>query len=60
MNWKSWSAAFLLFRLFDVWKPPPVRQLERVAGGPGIVLDDAAAGGYVALVLFAAGCFNLY
>lgn len=60
LNWKSWIAAFLLFRAFDIWKPPPVRQLERVHGGAGIVLDDAMAGVYAALVLFAAGWFNLY
>ena len=60
LNWKSWLAAFLLFRVFDIWKPPPVRQLERIPGGTGIVLDDAMAGMYGALVLFAAGWFNLY
>jgi len=32
LNWISWLAAFLLFRAFDIWKPPPVRQLERVKG----------------------------
>ena len=60
LNWKSWLGAFLLFRAFDIWKPPPVRQLERIPGGAGIVLDDAMAGIYAALVLFAAGWFNLY
>jgi len=60
MNWKSWLAAFLLFRAFDIWKPPPVRQLERLPGGLGIVADDVGAGIYAALVLFAAGWFNLY
>jgi phosphatidylglycerophosphatase A len=60
MNWKAWCAAFVLFRAFDIWKPPPVRQLERVPGGAGIVLDDAMAGIYAALVLSAAGWFNLY
>jgi phosphatidylglycerophosphatase A len=60
MNWKAWCAAFVLFRAFDIWKPPPVRQLERVPGGAGIVLDDAMAGVYAALVLSAAGWFNLY
>jgi phosphatidylglycerophosphatase A len=59
-NWKSYLAAFLLFRLFDIWKPPPVRQLEALPGGIGIVADDLMAGGYAALVLFLAGCFNLY
>ena len=60
LNWKSWLLALALFRLFDIWKPPPVRQLERVKGGAGIVLDDAMAGIYGALVLYAAGWFNLY
>ena len=60
LNAKSWIAAFALFRLFDIWKPPPVRQLERIPGGTGIVLDDAMAGIYAALVLYAAGWFNLY
>jgi len=59
-NWKGWLGAFVLFRLFDIWKPPPVRQLERLPGGLGIVADDAMAGVYAALVLFAAGWFNLY
>jgi phosphatidylglycerophosphatase A len=60
LNWKSWLAAFLLFRLFDIWKPAPVRRLERLPGGWGIVADDVMAGIYGALVLFTAGCFNLY
>jgi len=60
LNWKIWLAAFLLFRLFDIWKPPPVRQLEHLPGGAGIVADDAMAGVYAALVLYAAGWFNLY
>ncbi len=60
LNWISWLAAFVLFRLFDIWKPPPVRQLERLHGGAGIVFDDVMAGVYAALVLFAAGWFNLY
>lgn len=60
LNWKSWLLGFALFRLFDIWKPPPVRQLERLPGGTGIVADDAMAGVYGALVLFAAGWFNLY
>jgi phosphatidylglycerophosphatase A len=60
LNWRSWLAAFALFRLFDTWKPAPVRQLERLPGGLGIVADDVMAGVYGALVLFAAGWFNLY
>lgn len=56
----SWGAAFVLFRVFDIYKPPPVRQLERLPGGLGIVADDLMAGAYSALVLFGMGCFNLY
>ena len=59
-NWKAWLAAFVLFRLFDIWKPFPVRQLESLPGGWGIVADDLMAGVYAALVLFLAGWFNLY
>jgi phosphatidylglycerophosphatase A len=60
LNWKTYLAAFALFRVFDIWKPAPVRQLERLHGGLGIVADDVMAGCYAALVLLAAGCFNLY
>ena len=60
LNWKAWLAAFLLFRLFDIWKPFPVRQLESLPGGVGIVADDLMAGLDAALVLFLAGWFNLY
>jgi len=35
---------FVLFRLFDILKPPPVRQLEAIPGAPGVMLDDVAAG----------------
>lgn len=54
LNWKSIVAAFLLFRLFDIWKPRPVRDLESLPGGTGIVADDLAAGVYGAVVLLAA------
>jgi phosphatidylglycerophosphatase A len=57
-NWKTALAAFALFRLFDIWKPPPVRQLEALPEGIGINADDVMAGIYAALVLFAAGWFN--
>jgi phosphatidylglycerophosphatase A len=57
-RWEWWVAAFVLFRLFDIFKPPPVRALERVPGGAGIVLDDVMAGIYAALVLALAGWFN--
>jgi phosphatidylglycerophosphatase A len=58
-NWKSYILALALFRLFDIWKPPPARQFEALPGGLGINADDVMAGLYAALVLFVAGCFNL-
>jgi len=42
--WKTLLAGFILFRAFDIIKPPPVRQLEKLPEGTGIVLDDVAAG----------------
>ena len=41
--------AFAFFRFFDIVKPPPVRQLERLHGGLGIMVDDIAAGIYALL-----------
>jgi phosphatidylglycerophosphatase A len=52
--------ALILFRLFDIWKPTPVRQLEKLPGGTGIVLDDAMAGIYGAVILYVLGRFNVY
>lgn len=60
LNWKSFLMAFVFFRLFDIWKPPPVRQLEKLPGGLGIVADDAMAGVYAAALLYAAGRLHLY
>ena len=57
-DWKHTVLALLLFRVFDIVKPPPVRQLERMDGGTGIMLDDVAAGlialalGHLALLWF--------
>lgn len=44
VTWKSLLAAFILFRAFDILKPPPIRQLERLPEGTGIMLDDVGAG----------------
>src|ERR1700731_260060 len=51
LTWKSFLAGFILFRVFDIVKPPPVRQLEAIAEGAGIVLDDVAAGLYALAVM---------
>jgi len=42
----SLVTGFLLFRIFDIWKPPPVRQAERLPGASGIMTDDLIAGIY--------------
>ena len=59
LSWQSFLAGFILFRCFDILKPPPVRRLERVAGGAGIVLDDLMAGLYARLALAALSYFGV-
>ncbi len=59
-NWKSLVAGLMLFRLFDIWKPWPVRDLEKLPEGVGIVVDDLAAGGYAALILYIGVRLNLF
>lgn len=51
LPWKSLALGFLLFRLFDVWKPYPIRKIQDLHGGTGIVLDDVGAGLYAFVVL---------
>jgi phosphatidylglycerophosphatase A len=43
-DWRHAALSLLLFRLFDIFKPPPIRRLERLPAGTGIILDDVAAG----------------
>lgn len=50
-SWSAVAAGFLLFRAFDIFKPPPIRQSERVRGGAGIMLDDLLAGIFANVVL---------
>lgn len=50
-SWLVLGAAFLLFRVFDILKPPPCRQLERLRDGLGIMADDMAAAIYGAACL---------
>ncbi len=45
-------AGFLLFRLFDIFKPYPIRKLERLHAGLGVMADDALAGVYAAMLLW--------
>lgn len=59
-DWRVFGVAFVLFRVFDIWKPWPVRKLERLPEGVGIVADDLAAGLYGALFLYLGSRMNLY
>lgn len=43
-GWISFALAFAFFRLFDVWKPPPLRQMEKLPSAWGVLADDVAAG----------------
>lgn len=51
IDWRTLVVGFVGFRFFDVLKPPPLRLLEQIPKGFGIVLDDLAAGIYTNLVL---------
>ena len=53
VTWKSLLLGFILFRGFDIVKPPPLRHLERLREGAGIVLDDVGAG------LYALACMQI-
>ena len=46
-----YGVSFVLFRIFDIWKPVPVKQLERLPGGWGIMADDVMAGVYANLTI---------
>jgi phosphatidylglycerophosphatase A len=49
--WPALLAGFILFRVFDILKPPPIRALEKLPEGTGIVVDDLGAGVYGLIVL---------
>jgi phosphatidylglycerophosphatase A len=59
VSWKSLLLGFILFRGFDIVKPPPVRQLEHLPEGTGIVLDDVGAGLYALALMQLALHFGL-
>jgi phosphatidylglycerophosphatase A len=60
VTWEWFLAAFVLFRVFDIVKPWPIRWVERqFDGGLGIMLDDIVAALYAMLILFLAGRYLL-
>ena len=50
-SWLLIGAAFLLFRLFDIWKPYPIDNLQSLSGGIGVCADDLLAGVYAGVCL---------
>jgi phosphatidylglycerophosphatase A len=59
LNWKYLLLGFILFRVFDIWKTWPIRRVEKLPGGWGIMADDWMAGIYAAILLRVALHFNL-
>lgn len=59
LSWKYLLLGFILFRVFDIWKPFPARQAESLPSGWGIMADDWAAGVYAAVGLWIARAAGL-
>ena len=59
LAWKTLLAGLILFRVFDIVKPPPLRRLEHLPEGAGIMLDDVGAGLYALAILHAVRHFGV-
>jgi phosphatidylglycerophosphatase A len=59
LGWKYLLLGFILFRVFDIWKPFPARQAESLPSGLGIMADDWIAGIFAALGIWLARAFGL-
>ncbi|MFL6466699.1 MAG: phosphatidylglycerophosphatase A [Pyrinomonadaceae bacterium] len=59
-SWVLIAAGFVLFRLFDIWKPFPIDQLQDLPGGVGVCADDIAAGMYAGIALSVLHALTLY
>ena len=57
LAWPYLLGAFLSFRVFDIWKPPPIRRLEREGGGIGVMADDLMAGIYANVAVWVVSWF---
>jgi phosphatidylglycerophosphatase A len=53
-DWRLYGIAFLLFRLFDIFKPWPISAAEKLPGGFGVMMDDVVAGLAAAVLLYGA------
>lgn len=56
--WPGWVGAFVMFRLFDIWKPWPISWADRQPGAMGVMLDDVVAGIMAAVVVSAAAALS--
>jgi phosphatidylglycerophosphatase A len=59
-SWQSWLAALVLFRVFDIAKPWPIRKFEALPGGLGVVADDAVAGLCAIIVMLGLQYFSVW
>ncbi|TRZ80039.1 phosphatidylglycerophosphatase A [bacterium] len=57
-DWLILLTGFLLFRFFDIVKPPPARMVEKYSGAKAVMLDDVIAAAYTIMVLFALSSFQ--
>lgn len=51
LTWSMFISGFILFRIFDIWKPLGIRKMENLKGGWGVMMDDVLAGVYANIVL---------
>ncbi len=59
LSWQTYVAAFVLFRVFDIWKPLFIRKLDGIKTDSGVILDDVLAGVYANVVLQVIIYFNI-
>lgn len=61
LTWQTLVAAFVMFRIFDIWKPFPINLIDqKVKGGVGVVLDDVVAGIATNLILHAVHAYTAW
>jgi phosphatidylglycerophosphatase A len=59
VDWKHLLVGFVLFRLFDIWKPYPINKIQDLHGGFGVMADDILAGIYAAMIIYSLTFFNI-
>ncbi len=59
LDWKHLLIGFILFRLFDIWKPYPINKLQDLHGGFGVMADDILAGIYAAMIIYSLTFFGV-